>query len=561
MKTHAPRVTLCAAFAALSLTNARADNYYFWTPTDGASWNNTANWQYGEYENQSGWVGNVIPGGAGSLVQFLNPGTATYLDAPFTVGCVYMNTENNNSLNTGSGGSLTFDNGVDGPLFCMWGNDVAGREVYVYAPLHGENGLRVYTTGARANWRLYNAGTLSGDLVISNNVWCWAYANNVLGASRLNLEPGSRFMVAGGCAVTNDITAAGVFIQSTSRNANNNLVTFSGNITLTGSDSIYAGEEGSPPVTFNGPITGTNPNGCITFRASNASATGTPITFNAPVSLNGASLGANSDAVLVHTGARLVVNAPFTWQGGRFRFQAGFIICGAAHVFDTAQSMYLDSNNETTWGQEFNLNGFDQRVGGFYGGANGGAPTLRSHITTTAPATLTLDIPSGSGGLGNKSYFDGALTVFKTGEGTQSLTSSSMPNLIDKWVVEDGALQFGGGAYSASAEVCGGKLFGSGTLVFRVNGDTMDQLIMTDGELDLSGFNAAFDVQDMPSYGDHLILDATAGGTFTPASADPKLPFLSVSGELPEGLKLKAGANLKQVWLTRPLPGTLLLLR
>ncbi|MCL1909926.1 MAG: hypothetical protein FWG05_03215, partial [Kiritimatiellaeota bacterium] len=231
-----------------------------------------------------------------------------------------------------------------------------------------------------------------------------------------------------------------------------------------------------------------------------------------------------------------------------------------------ANAVWFNTWNENL-SQIFDLNGHDQRVGGIYGGANHPDHLYTySRITSASPATFTLDVPNGGNCvMENRSYFDGELTVVKTGEGKQILNTTFADNMIRKWIVEDGELIPRWGVYSADIEVRGGWIWvESGynpTFRFRLDGTEPDKIVVKDGGgLDISRVNIEF--VGMPDkHGEYLILDASeSGASLMYDDASPTAPFHSVTG-LPEDCRLKMSRDKKQVRLIRGDLGTFLIIK
>ena len=562
MKSPAKNVALRAAIAALALlaitpASRAADGVWDAPNAVSSSWNDAGN-----------WLGGVIPGGIGSAITIQNNGGALSLDAPFTIGKFFLDVSASWwELHPGvNGGALTFDNGAEMPE--LWLTPTANNyRLWLRAPVHGTNGLLIARNGGGVFCQFFTSSfttgiesrnTLSGECVLSNGVVCILGDNNALGSAKVTVHNGTQLRVNNGLVFTNDITlAGGALLYSDSYYGAGGFVTFNGTVTSLGSDSIYAGAEGAPPIVFNGPIIGTHPNGTLTFRAN---ATGLSITLNAPVTLNGESLG-NGNAVFIHTGAKLVVNNRFTWQGGRVNIKGGSIVFGTDNAFDTENYIRFDTGNET-FDHLFDLNGFNQRIGGFVDGAT--ANDRHSRVTSAKPATLTLDIPENTTrNMNQRSYIDGALTVVKTGAGTQQFTCTFADNLIDKWIVEDGSLILNSGLFSANALINGGTLgagTGNPTMLFRFDGDAHDAMILESGALDTSRMSIRFEGAP-DNYGEYVILDASAPNTtFTAAAESPDSPFVFID-ELPENCRLKTSADKRKVWLVLPHPGTMLLIK
>ena len=553
MKPYANAITSFAVFAAFALiiaTPARAVDGV-WAPTDGNSWTNAAN-----------WYDNVVPGGVGSVITNPISSTSTTLDASFTVGKFIIDTSAGCYITPGDGGSITFDNGSEAPEFQLY---PGANRLWFYAPLHGANGLVVCT---KSTWKpflqVYSPGTISGDLVLSNSVICNFMDKDAFGTAKTILASGSELRINTDIIFANEIVLAGGMLSATDYYGNGRPVYITGGITLANGGRIDAGtSDGTPQLYINCPITGTNPSNYIDFRGGAPGhnlAAPKHTHLNAPVSIDGSARAWNSDTVTVHMDVFLHVNAPFSWEAGRFNFWAGQIICGAPYVFNTTNSIWFNTNNET-FNHIFNLNGHNQRLGGFYGGADKfDQPATYSRITSATPATLTLDVPGNSNcNMAYRSYIDGALTVVKAGTGTQQFSCTFATNRIDKWVVEEGALILNGGVYTANAEINGGSLSGNGTLLFRFTENSYDAIIAESGTLDISNMPVVFE-GEVSDHEEYVILDASAPGVaFTPA-ASADAPFLSVEN-LPEDCRLKYNPERTKVWVVKPLPATLLIVR
>ena len=550
-KTRAPRVTLCAAAAALSFAALHAQTDGVWTNNAGGSWSDPKN-----------WLDGIVPNGAGSIVTFPNnPGGHTLqIDAPVTVGKFNINTVGSGwNFTLAPGGSLTMDNGAATPEFFFDPSADNNSWFNMYAPFTSTNGVWVGAT-QRSNVTFFEANDITGVFTPGQrNYYCRIAHPGVFGSAVVNPMGGVVLDLNQGMTFTNDIILAGAEIHSAGITSGNNPATLTGNITLAGGSSIWAGRNSSTPLIINGPITGTDPAAGITFRAGGGGGT---ITINAPININGANLNAGNNsngAIFMQdaSGPTIYLNEKMSYQG-RLLIRGGTLVCGKPYVLDNQNIVgFVQADGDN---QILNLNGFDQRVGGIHLGINN--VNRISRVTSATPATLTLDIPQGvAPEMNYRNQFEGPLTVVKTGPGAQILTGGDSVNLIDQWVAEEGSFEFRWGTYSANLEVRGGWLHGGNggpIMVFRIDGNTPDKMILTSGALDVSKMNVVF--TGFPDYGEHLILDATAGGVFTSGNTDPKLPFNSVS-DLPEGCLLKVGGDKKQIWLVRPRPGALMMIK
>jgi hypothetical protein len=549
MKSHANHSALCAAFAtfaalAFTLTTARA--------ADGA-------WAFdaaGSWDDPASWTLQAIPGGIGAVITFpaSSADRVTTLDSPFTIGKLVVDISNKKwTIDPGTGGSITFDNGAAKPELFLDVQSGNGNRLYLNASLHGTNGVLLYTqSGKKPFIELHGAGTISGEFILSNSLSCVVYNSDAFGAAAIKPATAVVLDLNQGLTITNDIILAGGSVYSTNPQgvANPNPVTLAGKIISEGGGTLFAGHEGrAPALIINAPITGV---GSVAFRGGIDK---TPIYINAPAKVENGKLG-------VLTGVMLHVNAPLAWDETQaFNLQGGTILCNAENVFDTTAAIEFSSYENSE--QILNLNGFDQRIGGIINGAWNSMPSVISLITSATPATLTLDIAQNQ--TRNMRYrfrIDGDFDILKKGLGTQQLNNPISTNLVSRWIVEEGNLQFNAGLFSANALINGGALSGAGTLLFRIDRDAPDAMLLESGAINIANMPVMFEGAS-PDYGEYLILDATAASapnaTFT-ASTSATAPFLSISG-LPADCRLKRSPDRKKVWLVRPHPGTMLLIK
>jgi autotransporter-associated beta strand protein len=118
-----------------------------------------------------------------------------------------------------------------------------------------------------------------------------------------------------------------------------------------------------------------------------------------------------------------------------------------------------------------------------------------------------------------------------------------------------GTLTLNGVLANANVTVSGGKLDGTGTIRLTVDGATGEKLLLTGGELDVSGLTLA--LQTGPggtTEREYTIVDYAAGGTLVRV---PGSVFATVTG-VPAGYRLYNKPSAKRVVLALPARGTLI---
>jgi autotransporter-associated beta strand protein len=126
---------------------------------------------------------------------------------------------------------------------------------------------------------------------------------------------------------------------------------------------------------------------------------------------------------------------------------------------------------------------------------------------------LTLDVDDGKTHTyaGNARLSTG-MFLTKTGLGTQVLSGGN--DYSGGTTVNAGTLTIDGSLADATMAISGGTVDGSGTLTFKVNGATIDQITMTGGILDITELNIAFSESgDGLNQATYVLVDRSAGGS------------------------------------------------
>jgi autotransporter-associated beta strand protein len=118
-----------------------------------------------------------------------------------------------------------------------------------------------------------------------------------------------------------------------------------------------------------------------------------------------------------------------------------------------------------------------------------------------------------------------------------------------------GTLTLNGVLANANITVSGGKLNGTGTIRLTVDGAAGETMLLTDGELDISGLTLALQTGPGGATANHYVLvDYSAGGTLTRVSGGV---FAAVTG-VPAGYAVYDQPSSKRVVLALPARGTLI---
>ena len=534
---------------------------------DNGSWSDPSNW------------GGVVPGGAGSVLTFPkstqgNQLASATLDGAFTVGRLDVALDGKDwTFKPGNGGILTMDTGsAEVPSV----NVTAGtRGVTLDVPIAGTNGLAL-TGMAKSFVTLKAANTYTGDTLLSTAYLRLSNSAAVGNTSAYRLTAGFNgdllMSILGGVTVGKPIYLEdnASYNKSTAclnfnEGADVGDVEINGNVYVnhrTGGKGIQLTVEMPPEkgkAVINGDILAdpAGANADIGLRGDN----GTCV-INGKIDLGtSGALGKNGKATYI-------LNHPDNHWTGTMIIYNGTLILGATNALSVGNSVQL---TEYGTGGTVDLNGFDQTIGAFFkSGTNSDGTDRPWRVVSAKPAVLTMEVTDNNGG-NNTAYgpvnFEGALTLRKTGAGTQDLTwPTRLKDLTPEKVlcgtnayalvsggieVLEGTLKLNMTRSTARITVDGGALVGSTTLQYTASDP--ETFTLKSGSADVSKMAIAFDGSEVAP-GLHLVCDFSAGGELTGAEGSPVYPFASCDG-LPEGCRWVYDANARKCYLRKPLKG------
>ena len=227
----------------------------------------------------------------------------------------------------------------------------------------------------------------------------------------------------------------------------------------------------------------------------------------------------------------MVVSGENTYGGKTEIVVATLRIDGGDNRLPTDTELII-GNSSNVESATFDLNGFNQEV------------ALLDDLGTTM--TNTVMDSAGGGSLtvndsGNRTFagnFVGPMTLVKTNSNVLTL---------------DGDMQ------ATSIAVNQGTVQGSATWHCLFNGsDTPNQLIVTNGTLDISSMTFDFDENTPVEAGVYVIADYSAGGTL---QANATAPFFADSVDLPEFSSFIHDTDAKQILFVSGLEGTVILVQ
>ena len=520
---------------------------------DNGSWNDPANW------------GGTVPGGAGSVLTFPNATlgsqlASTHLDAPFTVGVLSMGMGSRNwTINAGTGGVLTFDNGSAMPEIQTTGGT---RAVMLDVPVAGTHGLKL--AGVAKSYVVMNAAnTYSGETLITapylrlaadaaaGDTTCYRLATVNNAEVYLYIDTGM--------TLDKDVHLLGQ-PESNKRNAHLGFM-----------------EAGAGDAVVNGDIYCASPNGCAQIFTDNADTpVSTRVVINGdilPESADVASnIGLRGDArpcvingrinlpngtLTKNGGATYTLNhADNVWSGTTVVF-SGTLKMGATNAYSVGNALQL---TEYGTGGTFDLNGYDQTIGALF---KSGCATAPYRITSEAPAVLTMNVTDDNGNNSiNKGWvvFDGALTIRKTGAGTQTFSQKADTGDTTVLVsggleILDGTLHLNNALTTAKITVDGGTL--DGTSALQYTSGAPETFRLKAGQANVSSMQIAFTNGEVPR-GKHLVFDYSEGGSLTGAEGSDVYPFAS-SDKVPEGCLWRHSPATKKCFLIHPDPATMVI--
>ena len=394
-------------------------------------------------------------------------------------------------------------------------------------PLLDENSTKTLTikngsTGA-LNVQLDTSGAFeidsSGGLTISSNI---TQLNGVAAALTIKGTGGGVVTLSGTNTFSGGLVAQGTEVDATSDASlgaaggsltiNGGRLGFNGTYTVDSTRSFYLGANSS----------GGNKTGSLSVGSG----------FTATINQGIQNLsGAVGDLVKQATGT-LVLGGQSSYSGNTF-LNNGTTKIAVANALPSTTTLALGQTASANVGA-FDLNGFNQQVAGLNStNATTGAPTAKNTVTASAAGTLTLGGSGtyvyGDGSATNSGIITGALSINKTGTGTQTFGDTN---------TYTGSTTVSGGTLVLSSN---GSINGSTSVVVNGTGalTLQNATSLTDtGTLSLTSgttlsLNAGSGTSESIGV---LILDGTmeAAGTYTASqltALDSGINFSSSNGE------------------------------
>jgi autotransporter-associated beta strand protein len=314
-----------AAATPFSITIPAAPNGN-WLPTTGGSWANASNWS-----------NNVIPNASGAAAVFVTSTTASTvtLDGSYTVGAITFNSTSPYTISSGTGGTLTLNNGTSAATI----TDSGGAHM-ISAPLvlasntsvtvvnHGDSVTlsgNISGTGSLTTFDLGGGGTqFAQSLVVISGSNTYAGGTIINGG---NLQLGSATALPAASALTLDAVdvPAGVLDL-------NNFNASVGSLTVTtGPNTAALGAVGRIINTSATAGTAT-----LTYAGNNSN----PSTFPGIISDN-ATGGGGTTALLVTSGSLTLTNT--NSYAGATTVRGGTLTLGAAGALPAGTNLNIGS--------------------------------------------------------------------------------------------------------------------------------------------------------------------------------------------------------------------------
>jgi autotransporter-associated beta strand protein len=484
-----PILAGAALFALAGLPGLRAQTSEFITGA-GTEWNNASSWSNG-----------IPTSGTGVLLDTGSPGGANTLDTNFGVADITYSTVTATTLNNAAGDTVTLT-------------------------LNGSGSAPVIELNSTGNLTVANGATGTLGLVLAGN-------NNTIDSKN-----------SGGLIVTTGISGTGGLALTNTNNVSTpGTITFSGTNSFTGglaitghgvvldvnSDATLGAAGGS--VTINGGrleisasttinsartlYLGSNPGGVSTNGTLSTKGGGTTVTYDGIIQDVAGSVG---DLVKQGSGT-LDLGGANAYSGGTY-LNNGTTKLLAANALPTTTSVSIGQTASSNTGA-LNLNGNSVQVAGLDSVTGTGVTT--TNTVTSSTATLTLNeaggqsFTYGSSSANNSGIIGGAISLVKTGAGTQVLggvntytgttainggvlavngstavgsavSVNSTGTLAGTGTVKGGLTLNSGGMISPGTAVSGGVLTLGGNVTLNAGGTLNFQLsTAAQGELVLSG--------------------------------------------------------------------------
>ena len=501
-----------------------------WTNLNGGSWTNLGN-----------WAGGVIADGTDNTGDFstvdITSNLTVTLDGNRTIGNLLFNDINTIKSWTIAQGSptgvLTLDATAAAPSVFV-SNSVAAT---IAARIAGTNGLT--KTGAGTLW-LANSNSYSGATIINGGLIHITNRNAVANSSSFAVQPvmgvfkNNTFYLDTGVAISNrTVTLCGI-------DGNNRAYLEGANNNIWAGDVIISGQDSDNNILADGTFT-------LAGNITNS------VSTNAGVAIRGAGNGTITGNINVSgsltkfdAGTWTLYGTNSVWTGGTWN-RGGTIKAGTNNVFCVTCPLQWYAGDSGY--RVMDLNGFDQKVQGLTG-YNNGDPSGQVYSATAA----TLTINTAGSNYTCKCVITGAVSVVKTGLGTQTLIGTNV--YTGSTTVTGGMLTNNGALANANVSVAGGTLSGSGSLIFHLSA-TPDKMTLSSGTLNVSNLNIRF--TGTPTLKKYTVVDYSSGlGTFTTSGTTN---FFASVTNIPSGYKWLNDTSAKKLYLFTPPLGTALMFR
>ncbi len=412
---------------------------------------------------------NSAPG-TGSDVTLTTSSTALTLNSNLAI----------ESLSSAGTTSYTISNAATGTSTLTLGNATAFTNANDNAAndlidLAGTKNLTLTGTGA-------SSGTLGLVLASSGNF-------DVTGTGTLTIS--SNITESSGGAKTLTFDGSGTSVLSGTNTFSGGLVITAGEVDVSGDASLGMVPTSAPTadITLNGGRLGSTSNAIFTINANRTillgSAAGTSISVKGTgdITYNGSLQDLSTGGVLVKQGGGILdlggVNNSYT---GSTSINNGTLRLDGANLLPTGTVVNIGQSASTNLGT-FDLNGNNQTIAGLVSTLGTATTTATNLVTSAGTATLTINTASGtsylySGGTAaNSGVVSGAISLVKTGTGTQALGGAN--TYTGTTTVNGGALLLsnttgsatGTGAVTVNAS---GSLLGTGFISAGANAVTIN---------------------------------------------------------------------------------------
>jgi fibronectin-binding autotransporter adhesin len=498
---HCPAALFVAGFVILALgAPLSAQQTYTWDAGVGGTsgdWGNRTNW-VGDpsltFNNQTDIIFSQPAMTTNTVITFLGTASRTVRSLTFGPNIVgNTNTFDIRLLTNSSSGSanlilsaasgnasITVDQSTSGVAQIRLGNGNGGR-ILLNSNLDLAQNNTFLTTFQIGN-SLTNSGTInkSGAGAVS------VVQNNAGWSGGMNINEGE-------VQVFSAANAFGTGTWTLGGGANNTVLTvgstltynYSGGLVVgagTGTRTIanYASSPGNP--TLGGAIT---LNKDVIFNIANITDGHNSITVSGPIGGTGG---------IIKTGTGLLQLSGANTYSGDTVLEVGNIATTAANSLPGASVLRFGATNTN---RRLQLQGFNQTLGGVDStAATGGILVVEAAVDggNNAPATLTLDVAAGtnhtfSGLVRNAAggATNSALTLVKSGAGTQVLSGGTTVSYSGTTTVDAGVLEFGGTNTVANNSAI--TVNSGGTMRFS-GGGTRSNTISGSGNLEKTGANS-----------------------------------------------------------------------